>query len=560
MANRFHRLTERSGRELLLVPATALVQLSEDDARAWLARLCDDPANRSAVRALVRETHDEPDSYDHAIDVLARLLARGDRVAIQLEDELSTGALSMESADGAWDEIPSLSELLPTQALHFLAIEVVDARGVAFANLRASLRMPDGSTRDVVLDRRGRWASEQLEVEGTATLVLLDVGEPPGDALALDGFTGRADDVPIGRRGGLIALAIDATHRIVVDADTRTTCVRLVGMCFELNKAFLLPNALEGIRLLRHMYDRMPEAQILVVGHTDRTGKKYRNDSMSLERAQAVVAYMTDDVDAWLANYSDSADFSRRWGATEDLLMLSSLPRDDVPYYSNQQEEHAFEAAIRRFQAANGLVEDGEAGPVTRRALIEQYMALDGTTLPPGTKAIAHGCGESFPSVPTDDEVEELENRRVEVFFFREGIDPFPSSTISKADCQEYPSWLAAVDEQRTFTPSAAGRGKVIIATDLDVEYVAEEGMTFRLYSVDGAYEQSKNPVEQGLTLEREVLLEFVDVPLHAFLTLVARWSSGAEQTLFSDVPFSELQRAADDDEVVDPFTLEPVR
>jgi hypothetical protein len=176
-------------------------------------------------------------------------------------------------------------------------------------------------------------------------------------------------------------------------------------MLFELNKSFLLPAATEGTRLLEHMYRSMPDAQILAVGHTDRTGKKFRNDSLSLERAEAVVAYARDDVDRWLANYDSTMDASRRWGRGEDLLMLSCLPRGNTPYYSAEHPEHSFEAATRRLQEAHGLVVDGDLGPVSRRALVGEYMALDGTSVPASAKFVAHGCGEHFPQIPTEDEV-----------------------------------------------------------------------------------------------------------------------------------------------------------
>jgi hypothetical protein len=60
--------------------------------------------------------------------------------------------------------------------------------------------------------------------------------------------------------------------------------------------------------------------------------------------------------------------------------------------------------AVRRFQSDNGLAA-GPINPDTRRALIEEYMATDGTTLPEGTTVVIHGCGESHPSVATADSV-----------------------------------------------------------------------------------------------------------------------------------------------------------
>lgn len=165
-------------------------------------------------------------------------------------------------------------------------------------------------------------------------------------------------------------------------SDRAPRCVRLVGMLFAPNRSFLLPEAMEGIRLLAHMYAEHPEAELLVVGHTDTTGTASRNRSLSLARARSILQFVTDDVDGWCANYDEDADYSRRWGAQEDLSMLATLPSPEAAYYGEHHAEHTFEAAVRRFQAAKELVEDGDPGPITRRALITDYMAIDGTTLP----------------------------------------------------------------------------------------------------------------------------------------------------------------------------------
>ena len=66
--------------------------------------------------------------------------------------------------------------------------------------------------------------------------------------------------------------------------------------------------------------------KILVVGHTDRSGEPRYNDPLSLERADAVAAFLIDDVDTWLARYNNNVSNEKRWGKREDLLMLQSLP------------------------------------------------------------------------------------------------------------------------------------------------------------------------------------------------------------------------------------------
>ena len=109
--------------------------------------------------------------------------------------------------------------------------------------------------------------------------------------------------------------------------------------------------------------------------------------------------------------------------------MLSALPDGGPPYYAGPihgQLDAATDDAVRRFQADHGLAVDGAPGPDTRRALVTDYMGIDGTSLPPGTDVARHGCGEYHNAVPTPDETEEQANRRVEVFFFEGPIEPPP--------------------------------------------------------------------------------------------------------------------------------------
>jgi hypothetical protein len=72
------------------------------------------------------------------------------------------------------------------------------------------------------------------------------------------------------------------------------------------------------------------------------------------------------------------------------MSMLLALP--------DAEGKEASEATLRWYQLTRGLKVDGVAGPETRRQLITEYMALDGTSL--GTDEFAieittHVCGET---------------------------------------------------------------------------------------------------------------------------------------------------------------------
>jgi len=145
-----------------------------------------------------------------------------------------------------------------------------------------------------------------------------------------------------------------------------------------------------------------------------------------------VKAYLTDAVDAWLAFYPPGVTPTLAWGSTEDQQMLS----------------HLGFANVAAFQTAQGLSADGVAGADTRRALITQYMAEDGTTLPSTAEIQTHGCGESHPEIPTADGVAEERNRRVEVFVFEGAVTPAPVNPCPPPPgCVEHAVWAKTASD-----------------------------------------------------------------------------------------------------------------
>lgn len=240
-----------------------------------------------------------------------------------------------------------------------------------------------------------------------------------------------------------IDLATGAAHRIKLPP--RVLRGRLTGFLFDRNKTFLLPEALKGVRGVANFYAAHPGLKVLVTGHTDTVGPDPANRGLSEERAGSVAAFLTDDVDAWLKHYGGTAA-SARWGTREDQYMLSALPHGEAPYYAGPASgtlDEATQDATRRFQEAHGLKVDGTPGPITRRALVTDYLAADGTSLPAGTELQRHGCGEYHLAVPTPEDTDEPANRRVEVFFFEGPIEPAPRPKCPAPGCPEYLEWLA---------------------------------------------------------------------------------------------------------------------
>jgi outer membrane protein OmpA-like peptidoglycan-associated protein len=264
-----------------------------------------------------------------------------------------------------------------------------------------------------------------------------------GDWLTEDAehtYIDAADPLP------MVRVRSDRLQTIVVQP--RVICARILELLFDTNKSFLLPSALEHIREVRKLYDKRPRAKVLIVGHTDTTGEPNVNDPLSLNRAKAVKAYLSDDVEAWLDFYGGHMHHKARWSDHEDHLMLHAI-------FAESGEE-VTDTPVRHFQATRGLEPDNKLGDNTRRAIITEYMAVDGTTLPKGIEPIAHGCGENFPLEKADGQSTKearAHDRRVELFFFDGdlGVLPPPSGDNSGPGSAEYPEWRRRATETHDF-------------------------------------------------------------------------------------------------------------
>jgi outer membrane protein OmpA-like peptidoglycan-associated protein len=284
----------------------------------------------------------------------------------------------------------------------------------------------------------------------------------PGDyqlSLALDFFEesdpDRSMDVV---DSALVTLEpSDAEPQVRLLGAVPRSILACLEMSFNTNKAFLLPTALPSVRKLRTLYQDNAPCKLLVVGHADTTAGPSYNDKLSLERAEAVISYLKDDVEAWFKLY-DQSDAKKRWGKVEDHLMIQSMP--------GFKDKPKGEDPVRWFQRTHNLDVDGVAGKDTRRALIQEYMSLDGASLKDFVgeiDAVAHGCGENFPLDDSGEELDEAPadnkrdpiDRRVELFFFDPefGITPPPPGPNSKPGGAEYPLWRSRVAETVTLEP-----------------------------------------------------------------------------------------------------------
>ncbi len=223
---------------------------------------------------------------------------------------------------------------------------------------------------------------------------------------------------------------------VVVKSLTR---VRLLGTHFDTNKSFMRKSAVPGLQRVYREYQKLGTGSLLVVGHTDTVADESYNLDLSLERAEAVKAYLRDDVPAWEAWFDDDRPQKKRWGSSEIAHMISAFPCEQTVAGFQTFSNGARETSLKI---------DGKAGPQTRHALIEAYMALPDTSLPKTIGIEIHGLGEFFPATEDkSDNLESEENRRVEMFCFDDAIHPPVPGKKGKKGEPEYPQWKTQVTE-----------------------------------------------------------------------------------------------------------------
>lgn len=403
------------------------LRVGRDDQTAHLAeRLLAEPGNLAALRT-----------------GLGRPEATEDELAAWLVTGLASGSLALlrtEPRPPVLDEaeVTNLTDLVPDPVVDptpddvrtRFEVQLVDLHGNPLAGVSTRL-LHDGShslTTDddgVVRFEEGTSRSARLTIPTSSALH--DALARAADDLSSAPILGEDDGVQIAHdRNDLIGpLPLVADQRVTISVQPRVALGRLVGMFFATDSDFPLPVAREAFVELRSLYDTFAPCQVLVAGHTDTSGQPDHNDALSLRRAEAVRAFLTDDAEAWAEHYERHDD---AWGSAEDDHMFGVLPDLDT--------KPASQSRVRWFQETRGLTVDGDIGRQTRTQLIREYMARDGTSLPQGTVVEVHGFGEAFPLDAAGEQVDldaldgqdDPMDRRVELFFFADsaGIRPAP--------------------------------------------------------------------------------------------------------------------------------------
>jgi hypothetical protein len=248
-------------------------------------------------------------------------------------------------------------------------------------------------------------------------------------------------------------------------------CWRLDDVRFEFDSSFLLPEAQAELRRLSSLRTEYPDSPMSIFGHADPVGNDDFNKKLSGNRSRAIYAVLTRNTDMWETLHNDHG-----WGlkSTQRILAFLNLydgPSDGVPRASST-------AAVMEFQSRHekdGLKQDGDPGPKTRKWLYADYMdaicrnvkdepfrfdpaEFLGKGADPKGKAAYQGCSEFNPILLVSKEEDDIfqhainkkgrdgvnaPNRRVVMFFFRPGVDvdvnqwPCPRADEGTSDCRK---------------------------------------------------------------------------------------------------------------------------
>jgi hypothetical protein len=248
-------------------------------------------------------------------------------------------------------------------------------------------------------------------------------------------------------------------------------CWRLEDMRFDFDSSFVTPESRAELTALAALWRRCNGPPASVFGHADPVGDDDYNKTLSGRRATAVYALLARRVDLWEDLHSKPFG-GDTWGTRSVQSMLAATGHDPGPV--DGQSGPKTSAAVKNFQAEQGLPADGSVGPATRKKLYAAYMdaicadeagqpfvlaATDflGQGLDADGKADYQGCSEFNPLLVFSKEenqrlsapgqkplrnAENTPNRRVVVFLFPAGTRvsttkwPCPRVSEGVADCK----------------------------------------------------------------------------------------------------------------------------
>jgi outer membrane protein OmpA-like peptidoglycan-associated protein len=259
-------------------------------------------------------------------------------------------------------------------------------------------------------------------------------------------------------------------------------CWKIEDLRFEFASSFVRPEARKELQKLSTLVGEHPLAPLSIFGHADPIGTDDPNKRLSGRRAQAIYALLIRDTALWEEIFNDSDE---HWGLKSIQIMLRTLGHE--PGTISGAQTGSTTSAVKAFQSANGLTDDGDPGPKTRAKLFKAYMdaiCVDAAAAPfqlqksdfltqgadPKGKGDYQGCSEFNPVVMFSQSeakafepqakhaqrnAENAPNRRVMVLLFRPGSVvtpdrwPCPRATEGTAACKK--RFWSDADTRRQF-------------------------------------------------------------------------------------------------------------
>jgi Putative peptidoglycan binding domain/OmpA family len=245
-------------------------------------------------------------------------------------------------------------------------------------------------------------------------------------------------------------------------------CWRLDDKFFDFDSSFIVPAAKSELARLGELHDDYADSPMSIFGHADPTGTESYNKTLSGNRARALYGLLVRDLDDWEKLFNEHS-----WGLRSTQVILAHLDSEQSPpvpqsFAQDGKDSKAWQEAVKVFQRANSLKDDGVAGKNTRNKLYELYMRSlatkpDGTPFEfkreaflgkgedPKGKAAFQGCSEFNPIlILSETQTKQLDegqdkhatrnllnapNRRVVLYFFPPGLE---------ADLSKWPCPLAS--------------------------------------------------------------------------------------------------------------------
>lgn len=212
---------------------------------------------------------------------------------------------------------------------------------------------------------------------------------------------------------------------------------RFVGEYFEKDRSFPLNDILPLVNAtFDHITTLDGTVSVLSLGYVN-DGEAGDKKKLSAQRSESIMYLLRYDKDSWCKQFTSGV-----WGHRERQIMLAYLLKSDgTPYYEKKIDGidgPGQKAAVKEFQADNGLTDDGVAGPKTLDSLFDSYYLLLRITEKKQIKSTCIGCADSHKDHRPSKHIADL-------LVFPQQIRPSPEKYESSPE-KVWKGWHDGVD------------------------------------------------------------------------------------------------------------------